>query len=197
MLNDLDAIKFSQSLGGSSLRRFAHHPHCDRHNHHLIWVLGHPLCLGCTCMYLGIVVGIPITFAINWETVSLGGWIFIWLSLLVPTVAQPFIQIKFYKIAARFLLGVTISLYFISGMLLIHSPFSEWLFRPLIIGNFTSIYRILKLVRSRFTKSPCDDCPLGYFPTCEWNLPRLLAENTDIEFTKALTSDNLRDMIVK
>ena len=186
-----------KNLGGGQFLWGAHHPHCDRHHNHLLWIHGHPFCLGCTCMYTGIIIGIPLAFMIDWANVSLLQWaIFIWITL-APTLIQIKAQYKIFKIVSRTLLGISISLYWISGLFFISPPFSEWLFRALVLGIFVLAYHTVKRLRYRYTKSPCEDCPLGYYPTCEWNLPRLLAENADTELLEALSSDNLRNLVLK
>jgi len=168
-------------LGGGGFLRGAHHPHCDRHYNHLLWFFGHPLCLGCTCMYSGIFFGIPFALLVQWSSITFIHWLFFHLFLLIPTFLQPWIQKKLFKMVARFLLGISISSYLISGLFLIEPPIFIWIFRVLIVIFFALTHRLLLFVRNRYTYSPCDDCPLGTFPTCDWNLPRLLAENPDID----------------
>jgi uncharacterized membrane protein len=177
---DFSKIKPIQ-LGGGGFLRGAHHPHCDRHNNHVLWVLGHPLCLGCTCMYTGVIAGLAITCIINWSMLSFAEWILLHVLLLIPTVIQPRIQKKWYKVSARFLLGISIPTYFISGLLLLHPLFSIWVFRFTLLIIFVVVFRLLKYTRNRYTYDPCSNCPLGTFPTCDWNLPRLLRENPDVE----------------
>jgi uncharacterized membrane protein len=182
---DLSQIDFSKlkpvTLGGGGFLRGAHHPHCERHHNHLLWVWGHPLCLGCTCMYSGIIIGLPLTLTVEWSFVAVEVWFFSHLLLLLPTLIQPRIQKKLYKIVARFMLGLGVSSYILSGLLLISPPFSVWAFRISILIFFVFLHRLLKYIRNRYTYNPCSDCPLGTFPTCDWNLPRLLSENPDIE----------------
>lgn len=191
-------IKSAQKLQGGTYLWGAHHPHCDRYHNHLLWIAGHPFCLGCVCMYTGIIVGLPLTFMIEWSEVSFVNWILFNCLLLIPTILQTRIQIKSYKIVSRLLLGISISMYFISGLFFIELPIDPLLFRCLIISAFIIVYRLLKKIRSLYSRLPCDDCPLGYFPTCEWNLPRLLAENSnDDVLVQALSNDKLQHLVVK
>lgn len=187
--NDENAIDFSQikpiPIVGGFLRG-AHHPHCERYYNHLLWFRGHPLCLGCTCIYSGMLLGLALVFIINWTSVSLVMWILSHLIALVPTIVQPWFQWKPYKIMARLILGISISTYWVSGMLLMNPPFSVWIFRFWVLMIFIILYYGLRAIRNRYTYNPCDDCPLGVFPTCDWNLPRLLNENADIDLLETI-----------
>ena len=65
----------------------------------------------------------------------------------------------------------------LSGLLL-HSYFSNaWLWRASVLLAFASGFAALYVWRQRRINNPCDGCPLGTFPTCDWNMPRLLAQN--------------------
>lgn len=194
---NLDYLRSPKPLSGGGFLRGAHHPHCERYYNHLIWIAGHPLCLGCTCMYTGIVVGVPLVFAISWSSLTVGNWILLHLMLLIPTILQIRIQIKVFKIVSRFILGVNISLYLIGGLIFVQPSMDRWFFRTSVLVAFLIVYRLIRQLRNRYTKQPCDDCPLGYFPTCEWNLPRLLAENTDTEFLGYLSSDTIENLVIK
>lgn len=179
----LDSIKPNiRTLNGSSYLWGAHHPHCKRYGHHLIWIKGHPLCLGCTSVYTGIIIGIPVAMTTNWSLFSLTGWILFHLILLVPTVSQPAIQKKPYKIISRFLLGVCVAIYWLSGFFFFHPPsMNAWLFRFLVVIAFIIGFKLLFQYRNRLLDNPCNKCPLGEYPTCDWNLPRLLAENEELK----------------
>jgi hypothetical protein len=104
-------------IGGGFLRG-AHHPHCERYFNHLLWYRGRPFCLGCTCMYTGIVLGFPTALIFQDTYSTLVAWLTLHLLLVAPTIAQPFVQLKCYKIVARLLLGVCITTYFLSGLFL-------------------------------------------------------------------------------
>lgn len=178
----------SFDLGGGLLR-FAHHPHCDRHIHHLIWIRGRPLCLGCTCMAIGVPIGLVVAALIPWATVSLPLWIFGHALFVAPTAAQPFIQKKSYKIAARVLLGAASASYFLSGLVM-QSYFSNtWLWRSCVLLAFATGFLALFKLRQKRINNPCDTCPLGAFPTCEWNMPRLLAQNNQDPLWLKISND--------
>lgn len=189
-LDNLAKIDFRKykpiPISSGGFLRGAHHPHCDRHNNHLIWVLRHPFCLGCTCMYSGMVVGLPLTFLVSWSATPILTWFIIHQVLLVPTLIQPWFQKKWFKIISRLLLGVAITSYIVSGLFLISPSVSIWLFRCTVVILFVMVRYMLKAIRNRYTYDPCSDCPLGTFPSCEWNLPRLLGENPDIQLFATL-----------
>jgi hypothetical protein len=172
---DLVNFLIPKELHGSKFLWGAHHPHCERHSHHLIWVKGHPLCLGCTSLFAGILVGVPI----SWAATPLGMSLFLWITLhfvfLIPTVIQPFIQIKSFKIFSRFLLGMAVSSYFVTGFYL-QLPINLGAFFLLRIVAFVTVYFLLSRWRAKKIDNPCLNCPLGHYPICEWNLPRLLAD---------------------
>ena len=172
----LSGAPLSFDLGGGLLR-FAHHPHCDRHIHHLIWVNGRPLCLGCTSMAIGVPIGLAAAAVIPWASVSLPLWIIGHALFVAPTAMQPLIQKKGFKITARVLLGATSASYFLSGLVLKSYFSNEWLWRACVLLAFATGFLILYKWRQKRINNPCESCPLGIFPTCEWNMPRLLAQN--------------------
>lgn len=172
-------------IGGGFLRG-AHHPHCERYFNHLLWYRGRPFCLGCTCMYTGIVLGFPTALIFQDTYSTLVAWLTLHLLLVAPTIAQPFVQLKCYKIVARLLLGVCITTYFLSGLFFVVPPIPEWLFRVALVPIFMAVYYTLRHMRNRCTYDPCSDCPLGTFPTCDWNLPRLLRENPDVQLLQTI-----------
>jgi len=167
----------------------AHHPHCDRFQHHLIWIGKRPLCLGCTSMIAGAGLGVIALFFVPWSKVTVVGWIVVHGLPLVATIVQPWIQLKAFKILSRSLLGATVASYWITGTLLlrVEAPRIVWIVA--MSAAFATIYVALKTVRNRFPNDPCNDCPLGTFPTCDWNLPRLLADTAiDSEIRNVLAS---------
>ena len=172
----LNGAPLSFDLGGGLLR-FAHHPHCDRHIHHLIWVKGRPLCLGCTSMAIGVPIGLAAAAVIPWAGVSLPLWIMGHAMFVAPTALQPLIQKKSFKIAARVLLGATSASYFLSGLVLQSYFANVWLWRACVLLAFSIGFLILYKWRQKRIDNPCETCPLGIFPTCDWNMPRLLAQN--------------------
>lgn len=171
-------VPVATRLGGGLLK-FAHHPHCDRHIHHLIWMKGHPFCLGCTSVAAGIPFGLAIAALIPWSVVPLPAWILGHALLITPTALQPLIQKKRFKIAARALLGAATASYLLTGLFLKSYFSNPWIWRGCILLAFATGFIALYKWRQKKPNNPCDTCQLGQFPTCEWNMPRLLAENTN------------------
>lgn len=164
---------------GSGLLRFAHHPHCDRYGHHLIWLGSHPFCLGCLSMAAGSPIGILMAWCLPWHLLPFTFWVAVHAALVFPTVLQPLIQKKPFKITARLCLGIACGCYFTSGMLMHAYISNAWLWRAGLILVFLTSFALLYKWREARSIDPCDTCPLGHFPTCDWNMPRLLAAQID------------------
>lgn len=154
----------------------AHHPHCDRYAHHLIWIGRRPICLGCMSAAIGAMLGLLAALSINWANVSVGLWAVGHLLALSPTAVQPWLQRKYFKIGSRALLGATVVSYSVSGALLIRVPVNRPLWLLLMALMFWAVYAALRRVRDSQTDDPCEACPLGRYPTCDWNLPSLLQD---------------------
>jgi hypothetical protein len=160
----------------------AHHPHCDRYNHHLIWVGQRPLCLGCTSIAAGVVLGLISLILVPWTKATTALWMIGHLALVAPTALQPLFQRKSFKIFARGLLGAATASYWISGAVLLAPPLPRWLWVASMFGAFMFGYKLLTSLRAARRNDPCAACPEGIYPTCNWNLPRLLTQgNYDIE----------------
>jgi hypothetical protein len=166
-----------QPLHGGSFLPGAHHPHCSRFDNHLLWVRGRPLCLGCVCLYSSIAAGLLMAALVPWQAVGFCAWLAGHTLLAAPTAIQPWCQKKGFKIISRTLLGAGMASYLWSGLYALPAPFAAWAFRLLVAFSLAVGFRIFSSIRKRFTYDPCSDCPLGTFPTCEWNMPRLLREN--------------------
>lgn len=164
-----------RKLHGGQFLPGAHHPHCSRHDHHLIWIGRRPLCLGCTSLYSGIVMGTLVVWMVAPNHVTMGAWILIHLTLLFPTVVQPFLQVKIFKIFSRTLLGVCCASYFLTGFF-VELSVDRWIFFLSQLVAFVLGYLVLSKWRARRIDNPCSKCPLGHFPVCEWNLPRLIED---------------------
>jgi hypothetical protein len=161
----------------SSLGRyptFAHHPTCGRHDHHLVRPFGVPLCLGCAAMYPGIVAAIVGLF-VAWPSRDFGTAFWIALASLgcaVPTFFQPFVQKRYYKIPARFLLGVGYGLVLGAGFL-VPNTWVGWAIRVGMLVGTGVLTRIALEQRRKRLNDPCTNCPWGTFPLCAHNLPAL------------------------
>lgn len=139
-------------------------------------------------MAAGFVVG-SCTMSLALPTaVAVLPWTMFHAALVAPTVAQPWLQWKPYKVAARFMVGLA-SATWLLGCLVPkgtgHPLFAE---ACVSIAFFLATAKVLLRVRERATESPCTQCPMGAYPTCTWNLPRLLASTDDAEIKAALSS---------
>jgi hypothetical protein len=170
----------------------AHHPHCDRYSHHLIWIGRRPICLGCMSAAIGALLGLLAAFSITWANVSVGAWALGHLLALSPTAVQPWVQRKYFKMWSRALLGATVVSYSVTGALLIRVPVNRPLWLLLMALMFWAVYAALCRLRDSQTDDPCEACPLGRYPTCDWNLPRLLQDPAiDPELREALQSNSV------
>jgi len=150
------------------LPSFAHHPACKYWHNHLIYVRGHPCCLGCLCMYSGMLMAlVPFYLLLNglappWLLFAIG------FVAYTPTVFQIWYQRYSFKIASRFSLGFGIV--FMLGAALFGYPWaSAWCLANIaMLGAFLALYRATTQVRSRHLDVPCDRCPEGRFPMCSW-----------------------------
>ena len=99
-------------------------------------------------------------------------WWTLHVLLVAPTAAQPWVQHKLYKIGARTSVGAASGTWLAGAALQAYAG-AGWVW-PLLAGAiFAGVARTLLVLREHFTASPCTACPLGAFPTCAWNLPRL------------------------
>lgn len=125
-------------------------------------------------MYPGIVValvGLVVVFpSPGWAIASWTGVAA--LGLAIPTFFQPYIQRRYYKIPARFLLGVGFGL--IAGALcLVPNTWFGWAVRALVFTGTVLLARIALAQRKKRLNDPCIGCPWGAFPLCVHNLPQM------------------------
>jgi hypothetical protein len=154
--------------------RFAHHPTCGRHDHHLVRPFGVSLCLGCACMYPGIAAAIG---GLVVAAPSRDFWTAFWIALgalgcAVPTLFQPFVQRRWYKIPARFVLGVGFGLVAGAGFLVPNTALG-WAIRVVLLVLTVALSSAALKQRARRLDDPCRGCPWGTFPICAHNLPAL------------------------
>ena len=161
------AVPFEDELGRfARYKRFSHHPVCDRYNDHLLSIGEIRLCLGCTCLYVGIFLGLLLL-------VVLGGimtdftmtWLFS-LALFIPTLVQVKYQKKSYKIIARTLLGISIVLMFYSILFMIPWNPVGIIFKLIFISLFYLVYSYTNRYRRENIDDPCRECPSGVYPFC-------------------------------
>lgn len=137
-------------------------------------------------MAVGLAVGLAASLAISVGELTLFTWVLWHVALIAPTAAQPWVQWKPYKVFARFLLGVGSATWLV-GALIPGRTSLEPLVQLLASGLvFVAVGKTLLSVRERKAKSPCTTCPLGAFPTCSWNLPRLASSGVDASLIEAI-----------
>ena len=162
-------------LAFAKFKMFAHHPTCYRHNHHLFRAFGLELCLGCTGLFLGIIIGVGIY--LTTDLLASFNLISIWaigIILYLPTLIQPNMQFWPYKLISRTLLGVAIFIMLSSLVLKI-----DW-FSIREVG-IAILYLIIFDITRRSTlryrhvniDDPCIDCPHGMHPFCLHHLEDL------------------------
>lgn len=157
----------------SKYKPLAHHPDCDLHSHHLIRILGHPICLGCFCVCLGIILGVLI-FSFYLPRNVYGPHLYmIGVLAYLPTIVQFRMQSKAFKIVSRFMLGIAVVL--LLGPIFFRYDWGNDAF----IWEFVAIFIffvVLKLtldVRNLFLDNPCFKCSRGKYPFCTYKLPDL------------------------
>ncbi|TKD07310.1 hypothetical protein [Polyangium fumosum] len=153
---------------------FAHHPTCGRHDHHLVRPFGVPLCLGCACMYPGIAVALIALFFVSpaHDVATAFKVAMAALGCAVPTFFQPFIQRRWYKIPARFVLGVGFGL--VAGAAwLLPNTLLGWAIRAAVVVATLGLGTAALRLRAKRLDDPCKSCPWGTFPVCAHNLPAL------------------------
>jgi hypothetical protein len=172
-------------------RPLAHHPDCARHDHHLLRVLGYPLCLGCVGLWTGL-LGAGLLLYFGWPGWSALTHFGLALTCFAPTFGQPFVQKRWYKLPARTLLGIGFAFGIAS---LVAAPLSAmgWAMRLGFTAATWGIYRAASTLRERKTPDPCSGCPWGSFPLCTHNLDQLRAlrdrDPVQSPFLSAVISD--------
>lgn len=152
------------------LPRFAHHPACGYWSNHLIRVGSVPLCLGCSCMAVGMVIGLVAVYPLLVTAVGPLTLFAMGVLCYVPTIAQIYVQRYVFKMAARSALGIGVVLA-LGAALFGHSWASvgaAWnlLFLLIFVGLLVGTLRW----RARRLDIPCQRCPEGRFPFCSWRL---------------------------
>ncbi|MGL4555238.1 MAG: hypothetical protein ACRC33_29070, partial [Gemmataceae bacterium] len=149
----------------------AHHPTCRCYDAHLIRVGPVALCLGCTCLGVGVAAGLLTTPAL--AGLGAGPLFLAGVGLYLPTLAQPFVQVRAFKAAARLLLGAAIVLLWLGGFVLPPLTPAGAGVRVGFVALFAAVFRLSMRLRARFTPRPCDICPHGRYPLCEGNTGRV------------------------
>jgi hypothetical protein len=130
-------------------------------------------------MAVGTVIGLSVGALVARRAGSPLTWMLPHVALVVPTAIQPWVQVKPFKVFARTALGAASGSYAIGLLLDAPLPAPRMLSVAVLIAVFLVSAAFLLWLRRRYPNDPCTACPLGVFPTCEWNLPRLLGQLGD------------------
>ena len=144
---------------------------------------------------MGLFVGVLYGFIINWTYLNWIQWGCLFFTLLIPTFAQPWFQIKLYKIISRLFLGIVCGLS-IHGLIRIEHPLHQAVFYLLYLMIAYFLYKILMKIRNSKIDNPCTNCDLGLYPTCEWNIDRLIKStgNSDLINKATNSKTDLKSM---
>lgn len=177
--------KFISDLG--RIPSLAHHPACKYHHNHVIWIGRFPFCLGCLMMSCGMIAGmVLIPRLISFTDLPFSVLIVLGVLLYFPAIIQIWVQKKLYKIIARVCLGVSVILLCYSGLWLTPNSTIGWFFKFGFIIVFSVVWNLTLRLRSRYSKTPCKNCPEGRFPLCAYTTHRIpkLARNYFLESDK-------------
>ena len=179
----------------------AHHPTCRYYHNHIIWVGKRPLCLGCSMMTCGVLAGIwLITHLGFFTTVPFSVLLFLGVWLYLLAIVQIWVQVKAYKILARFCLGISVVWLFYAGLWLTPWSLEGWALKVGFLTTFYIVWNLTLEIRSQYAVSPCQHCPEGRFPICSYTVTRIPklankyfseSDGSDLEaddFVRALTS---------
>jgi hypothetical protein len=180
-----------ENIPTSGFSKGSHHPTCPRHHNHLIWYNNRAYCLGCTCMYSGVVIGFLslIIFFLKYE-VNIKHYIICSFALLIPTIIQPWLQMKSFKILSRLCLGISLSLVS-SSFYFMYWHFNHNILDILIyISSYSILGYSLYMLRKIKLNDPCVNCPEGVYPLCNWNLKNLKTSDVGCEIASAIEVSN-------
>ncbi len=155
----------------SKYEPLAHHPDCDLHSHHLIRLFGYPICLGCFCVCLGIILGVYIFFFHLPRNVSGPQLYLVGVLAYLPTIVQFKIQRKKFKIMSRFMLGIAVVL--LLGSIFFKNDWSsdEFIWKIIAVLIFFIVLKLTLKVRNLNLDNPCLTCSRGKYPFCTFKLP--------------------------
>jgi len=159
--------------------RFAHHPPCDCYSNHVLRIGSWILCLGCTCLAVGIAISLSGLVVLGtYRSIPALLQDAVWSSTLgvvfyLPTLPQPFFQWKLFKMVSRFLLGVAIVLLAYTVLYVVPWTFAGCAWKLAMSVVFYLVLRWTLEFRRRFTPDPSRSCDGGCYPFCQGNRPRL------------------------
>ncbi|MBY0279873.1 hypothetical protein K2Z84_31440 [Candidatus Binatia bacterium] len=137
-------------------------------------------------MASGLVVGLLLAIICEGFPESAWSWGALHIGLVGPTALQPWLQWKPYKIAARLLLGVGTATWTIGCLTPERTQLGLVAQFAVGLATLITVGKALYWLRERKAVSPCSACPLGAYPTCSWNLPRVFDGAADPSLVEAL-----------
>ena len=90
------------------------------------------------------------------------------LSMTPFPFLQMKIQVKWFKIVARFALGFGSSLLLASTLIFLPIDAVGLLVRLIVLFSYIYLVKFALALRSKNIDDPCDGCEKGAFPLCEW-----------------------------
>lgn len=172
-LTSNDAKWFFQRLNNPT--RLSHHPICGCYDHHLVRIGRLNLCLGCTALSCGVflsimaAVGLYATDRIPASYADPLTVIFAGSGCYLPTLAQPFLQGKKFKLFSRAMLGCGITLLWISIIFLFSWTTAGLAWKIACSTVFVFVYKATLNYRNKFTPVPATSCDKGCYPLCSGN----------------------------
>lgn len=191
-LSQREAVRATEFSAVGRLRPLAHHPDCHRYDHHLLYIAGHPLCLGCACMGAGVALGLFVAADLRARLgASHGIELLVCIALSLPAFVQPFIRIKWAKATLRLILGLG------CGFLLFALTAAGWplLLRLVAAAVFLVLVRAALSLRSAKLDNPCSSCPFGRKPFCAHYLPQLRELSSHYRMTGATADAEMVDQL--
>ena len=191
----MEKVGFSKVF--SELSKFkigTHHPHCEFHDHHIVRPFGGPLCLGCFCMWTGVAIGLFL-----WTINAINNYFqyyylaFVGLSMAPFPFLQMKIQVKWFKMVARFALGFGSCLLLTSTLIFLPLNVVGLLVRSIILYSYIYLVKFALTLRSKNIDDPCDGCDKGAFPLCEWKSEQIyeILQNWNLDES---TNDFLKEI---
>ena len=161
------------------------------------------LCLGCTSLAMG-AVGAVITLsslflasALPASLTRLGAAWAIGVAFYLPSLVQPFLQVKLLKVLSRISLGISIVLLWYGTIFLPAWDLKAIGLRLVFLIIFWVVFKWTNQFRMRFTPDPKETCDKGCYPFCGGNEERMaqllqeLKERADPDDTFVGFAENL------
>ncbi len=197
-LNKVNQSKIMERL--FKLNWGAHHPSCNRYNNHLIRILNHPLCIGCTFMSLGIITGFLILLFTEFHSLKPSIiWItgfFFYLSAIIQTKLT---KNKRIKMGLRFFLGIG-TIFLLGAVILIPLSLVNIFVKLFLFWLFYFVFKKTNDYRAKKIDDQCIHCPDGTHPLCihkkikmiqildEYHSKKLIIEDRDEKLIPLLTA---------